>query len=74
MIKIKIEKLGRVVESEIEIAPLMVFSGESGMGKSYLALLVHYFYDVLIVPNRSLAKLFEDLGYYYNEMAKNFNN
>jgi len=73
-IRVKIKKLGRVVDSEIEIAPLMIFSGESGMGKSYLALLVHYFYDVLIVSDRSprLAFLFEYLKYDYKEMAKSF--
>lgn len=73
-IKIKIEKLGRVVNSEIELAPLMIFSGESGMGKSYLALLAHYFYDVLIISDRNprLPHLFEYLNYDYKEMAKTF--
>jgi len=73
-IKIEIEKLGRVVNSEIEIAPLMIFSGESGMGKSYLALLAHYFYDVLIISDRNprLPHLFEYLNYDYKEMAKSF--
>ena len=73
-IRIKIEKLGRVVNSEIELAPLMIFSGESGMGKSYLALLVHYFYDVLIISdhNLRLPHLFEYLNYDYKEMAKSF--
>lgn len=74
-IKVEIKKLGRVADSVIEIAPLMIFSGESGMGKSYLALLVHYFYDVLINSDRQsrLSYLFETLGYDYKEMAKNFN-
>ena len=73
-IKINIEKLGRVVNSEIELAPLMIFSGESGMGKSYLALLAHYFYDVLIISDRNprLPHLFEYLNYDYKEMAKSF--
>ena len=43
-IKVKINKLGRVANSSIEIAPMMIFSGESGMGKSYLAILAHYFW------------------------------
>lgn len=73
-IRIIIEKLGRVVNSEIELAPLMIFSGESGMGKSYLALLAHYFYDVLIISDRNprLPHLFEYLNYDYKEMAKSF--
>lgn len=75
-IKVKINKLGRVANSYIEIAPMMIFSGESGMGKSYLALLSHYFYDVLILSDRvkRLENLFVEYGYNYNEMAKNFQN
>ena len=34
-IKVEIKRLGRVKDSIIEIAPLMVFSGESGMGKLF---------------------------------------
>lgn len=70
-IKVGIEKLGRVVNSQIEIAPMMIFSGESGMGKSYLALLSHYFFDILILQNR-LSNLFEDLGFVYKDMVKSF--
>lgn len=46
-IKIHINKLGAVVDSTIEIKPLMIFSGESGLGKSYVAILVHYFYKLV---------------------------
>ena len=73
-IKIKINKLGRVANSYIEIAPMMIFSGESGMGKSYLALLSHFFFDVLILSDRvkRLENLFVEYGYNYNEMVKDF--
>lgn len=73
-IKVKIRKLGRVANSSIEIAPMMIFSGESGMGKSYLALLSHYFYDVLILSDRMkrLENLFVEYEYDYNEMVKGF--
>lgn len=73
-IKVKINKLGRVANSSIEIAPLMIFSGESGMGKSYLALLAHYFFDVLILSDRvkRLEGFFVEYGYDYNEMVKGF--
>lgn len=73
-IKVKINKLGRVANSSIEIAPMMIFSGESGMGKSYLALLSHYFYDVLILSDRvkRLESLFVEYGFDYNEMVKGF--
>lgn len=73
-INVKIRKLGRVANSSIEIAPMMIFSGESGMGKSYLALLSHYFYDVLILSDRvkRLENLFVEYGYDYKEMEKGF--
>ena len=73
-IKVKINKLGRVADSTIEIAPMMIFSGESGMGKSYLALLSHYFYDVLMLTYsmKRLENLFVELGYNYNELEKGF--
>lgn len=73
-IKVKIKKLGRVADSSIDIAPMMIFSGESGMGKSYLALLAHYFYDVLIFSDRMkrMVGLFEEYGYDYASMVKDF--
>jgi predicted ATPase len=46
-IKIHINRLGAVRNSVVELKPLMIFSGESGLGKSYVAILVHYFYKVL---------------------------
>ena len=44
------------------------------MGKSYLALLSHYFYDVLILSDRvkRLESLFVEYGFDYNEMVKGF--
>lgn len=46
-IEIHVANLGPVRNSQIELKPFMVFSGESGTGKSYTALLVHYIYRVL---------------------------
>lgn len=43
----QIKKLGAVGNSKIELKPLMIFSGESGLGKSYVAFLVHYLYTLL---------------------------
>lgn len=70
-IKIKIHKLGRVHDSEIIVAPFMVFSGESGLGKSYLALLCHYFFE-LMVNNSRLNHFFSDKGVDYNVLSKRF--
>lgn len=46
-VKIIINRLGAVRNSVVELKPLMIFSGESGLGKSYVAILVHYVYKLL---------------------------
>ncbi len=51
-ITIQIRQLGAIKDSSITLSPVMFFSGESGLGKSYLAILCHYFFDVLIDQNR----------------------
>lgn len=51
-ITIKIHQLGKVKDSDIEILPFVIFSGESGLGKSYMAMLCHYFYEVLLDTTR----------------------
>lgn len=38
-IRIIIDKLGPITDLEIVFKPFMVFTGESGLGKSYTALL-----------------------------------
>ena len=60
-IKLTIRKLGPIRNSEIEIMPFMIFSGESGLGKSYLAILCHYFFDVMSSPKRFNA-LFQKMN------------
>ena len=51
-IKLHINKLGLIRDADLEITPMMVFSGESGLGKSYLAILCHYFFHVWLNPRR----------------------
>lgn len=46
-VRFKIKRLGAIKDSILELTPLMVFSGESGLGKSYVAFLVHYLYVFL---------------------------
>ena len=66
-IKIQINRLGAVCNSVVELKPLMIFSGESGMGKSYVAILVHYFYKVL-TENR-LQAFFSARGWDYDTLV-----
>lgn len=71
-IKVRIHQLGRIRDSEILVSPLMVFSGESGLGKSYLALLCHYFFELLINTSR-LHHFFVDNNVDFNVLSKDFN-
>lgn len=48
---------------------MMIFSGESGLGKSYAAFLVHYLYYVLLDSDRFL-NFFLEQGYDFNEIYK----
>ena len=70
-IKIHIKQLGRIKETDIEISPLMVFSGESGFGKSYIAILCHFFFQVFL-NTKSLHKFFESNGIDYASHATKF--
>ena len=51
-IHVNIKKLGLIRNAEIEIKPLMLFSGCSGLGKSYVAILCHYFFTVWMSDKR----------------------
>ena len=53
-VKIHIKRLGAIRDSELYIKPLMIFSGESGLGKSYVAFLVHYFYVIMLTQRLKL--------------------
>ncbi len=55
----KIARLGAIRDSSMTLAPMMLFSGESGLGKSYAAFLVHYLYTVLVAGGRILSFLSE---------------
>lgn len=74
-IRIKIKQLGRVRDSEIVLKPFMLLSGESGLGKSYVAFLCHYIYMVLADSKSTrINHFFEDNGYDYAELSKNYKN
>lgn len=51
-IHVNIKRLGLIRNAEIDIKPLMLFSGYSGLGKSYVAILCHYFYWVWMSDKR----------------------
>ena len=70
-IKLTIKKLGSIRDSEIELMPMMLFSGESGLGKSYLAILCHYFFEIMANRKR-IGSLFEKLNVDYDEISSHF--
>lgn len=71
-IKIKIHELGMIRESdEITLNRLMIFSGESGLGKSYLSIICHYVFAVLLDETR-ITSFFEKKGFDFNELRKNY--
>jgi hypothetical protein len=47
MLKIYINELGRIRDAIIDVKPMMVFTGDSGLGKSYTAFLIYHAYSVL---------------------------
>lgn len=70
-ITVHIKQLGAIKDSEIQISPVMLFSGESGLGKSYLAMLCHYFFYVLQDPTR-INRYIESRGWYFSKMRDSF--
>lgn len=60
-VTIKIRRLGLIRDSEVTIKPMMIFSGDSGLGKTYTALLSNYIFELMTSPVR-LNKIFKDHG------------
>lgn len=55
-------------ESTIKLGQMVIFSGDSGLGKSYLAMLVHFVYKV--ISGYELRKFLLDNGYDYDILKK----
>lgn len=72
-IEIKINRLGAITNSTVRINRLMIFSGESGLGKSYLAVLCNYIFQVMLSTKR-IDRFFLERGYSFNELRKGLKN
>lgn len=70
-IDIIINELGAIRESSLKMKPLMLFSGESGLGKSYAAFLIHYLYFLLSESNDRLNLFFSDKNYNFESILEN---
>ncbi len=63
-INLHINRLGPIVGPvKVELRPFMIFSGISGVGKSYLSLLVHYIYRVLTGDELNKILQLKELNY-----------
>lgn len=63
---IKINELGPVKNQEIELKPVMLFTGESSLGKSYVNFLAYYLFYVFS-SERMLDFLLEKIGVDVND-------
>lgn len=72
-ITIEIKKLGAIRDSSLTLSPLMIFSGESGLGKSYVAILSHYIFHLLLSKTR-LNSFFEERSISFEEQKNAFKN
>ena len=70
-INIKINKLGAIRDSSLKMKPLMMFSGESGLGKSYAAFLIHYIYFLLSESSERLSLFFTDRKFDFESILSN---
>ena len=72
-IKLIVSQLGRIRNSEVEITPWVIISGESGLGKSYLSILIHFFFD-LFTDNMRFNSFFLSSRFDYNLLRPTFRN
>lgn len=59
-VRIHISKLGPIVDQDVELAPLMLFTGDSNLGKSYTNFLCYYLFNLAVSDRLNeflLAKL-----------------
>ena len=66
-IRIHIAELGPVRDADLEISDFMIFSGESGLGKSYLAILSHYFSEIFL-SNYRLTSFLRSIDVCFNDI------
>lgn len=62
-IKIHINELGPIRDAQLDIRPLMIFTGESGLGKSYLAFLSNYIFALLAQGSTRLIHFFDGIDF-----------
>jgi len=69
----RIRRLGAVSDSEVTLGQFMVFSGESGLGKSYVAIMCNYIF-YLLWSRKRLNKFLIEQNIFFNERRKSWKN
>ena len=49
----RINRLGAIRDAELSMNQFMLFSGDSGLGKSYMAVLSNYIFQIMVSPDRA---------------------
>lgn len=70
-IRIHISKLGPIVDQEIQLAPFMLFTGDSNLGKSYTNYLCYYLFNLAVSDRLDDFLLARMKG--YSDVANHFN-
>lgn len=65
-IKFKVRRLGAITNSEITLKQFLILSGESGLGKSYVAMMCNYIF-FLLWSRKRLDKFLKEQGIFFNE-------
>lgn len=71
-VRLKINRLGLICNSEISLNRMMVFIGESGLGKSYTALLSNYLFELMMSVNR-MRRFFDISNRTFNDIKERIN-
>lgn len=66
-VKFKIRRLGAITNSEVTLNQFMILSGESGLGKSYVAMMCNYIF-FLLWSKRRLNNFLKEQGISFDEL------
>lgn len=65
----RINRLGAIRDAELSMNQFMLFSGDSGLGKSYMAVLSNYIFQIMVSPDR-LGRFLSEKGHSFNLLRK----
>lgn len=72
-VKFKIKRLGAISDSELSLSQFLILSGESGLGKSYVAMMCNYVF-FLLWSRKRLNNFISEQGISFNESRLKWKN